>query len=204
MHGLLSLFPLEGVYYEVIAAPCGARYTMPLGVVREDVALQFRVYQDAGLAKILDRRRLRLLLLAPKDPLLYLESIEHKLEKRLLYRGGCPEPDPDLGAWVECITSYLGTQGGVHLYSCDARRLVGESPGYTRLHGCIVETLVILTKIRAGAPLPALPGGVEAYLEWLSWCIKRSGRGLYDELADSLLRAARKALQDRRSNASGI
>lgn len=204
MHGISSLFPLEGVYYEVIAAPCGARYTMPLGVVREGSTLKFRVYREAGLAKILDHRERRLLLLLPRDPLLYVESVEHRIEKRLLYRGDCPEPDPELGAWVECTARYLGGQGGVHLYSCDAKRLAGEPPGYTRLHGCIVEALVVLTKIRAGAPLPALPGGVEAYLEWLSWCIKRSGRGMYDGLADSLLRAAREALQDRESNPRGL
>ncbi|WP_062661734.1 hypothetical protein [Aeropyrum camini] len=94
----------EGVWLEFVAAPCGERYTMPLGVIGSGGAWRFRLYPGVGLVKIAESRgwRVDLRLLAPLDPLAFMESYLHRLEERLSYKSGCPEPDFSLGSWYSC------------------------------------------------------------------------------------------------------
>ncbi len=167
--GLGDLFPVEGVYYETVAFPCGDRYSMPLGVARVGGALYFRVFRGAGLlSRLGDGGSLRLLL--PARPEAFLWSLDHRLESMVEWGGdGCPEPDPSWGAWVACEARGLGWEGDARSYECvGARHLAGYPPGYTRALGCLVEMLVVITKLEAGVPLPEGPGGARGELEWLA------------------------------------
>jgi len=189
-----TLFPLEGVYYEVVSFPCGYRYSMPLGVSRRGGRLLFRVFRGAGLLGRLGGGG-RLYLLAPSRPEAFLWSLEHRLEESISWSGGCPVPDESLGAWVACEARSLGWEGGALRYEClEPRHLAGQPPAYSRAMGCLVEMLVVVSKLEAGAPLPDLPGGVRGYLEWLAWCVSRSSGGGLEGLARGLLeRASRLA-----------
>jgi len=160
------------VFYELVAFPCGARYSMPLGVYSWDPGY-FRVYHGTGMARAY--RGGPLLLLAPRDPLLFLESLEHRLEQRVPYYSGCPFQDPRLGAWYSCLGVPLARDPGADWYACaNPRRIAGEPPhAYTRSYGCLVELLILYTKLLAGA-LSELPPGL---VEGLHRCVERSARG---------------------------
>ncbi len=195
-NGLEYLFPLEGVYYEVIAFPCGHVYSMPLGVVRTGSTLTFRVFRGAGLLSRLGSGG-PLMLLSPLTPEAFLWSLNHELESMITWdpEKRCPVPSPKWGAWVECLAESTGWEGEVRRYVCrDSRHLSGSPPSYTRSLGCLVEMLIIITKLEADAPLPEIRGGVMGYLEWLAWCVSRSSGGRLDAVARGLLeRASRLA-----------
>jgi len=179
------------VFYELIAFPCGARYSMPLGVYSWDPGY-FRVYHSAGMARLY--RGGPLVLLAPRDPVLYLESLEHRLEREIAYASGCPLPEPRLGAWYSCLGVPLAGEPGADWYACvNPRRIAGELfHAYTRAYGCLVELLVIYTKLLANA-IDEVPHGL---VEGLSRCVERSTRG--GRLADAsqrVVQAIREVLR---------
>lgn len=183
----------DGVYSELIAVPCGARYTMPLGVLGGRRPL-FRVYQGTGLYSILRGAARTLYLLAPRDPVAYWMSIEHTLEDLIQWKG-CPAPDPGMGAWYKCIPTLARSEAGYDVYECRGlEHVAGSPPAYTRAHGCLVELMVVYTKLRAGVRME----GVGEYARWLEWCVTRSApmrddltalasklRGLVEDLTSS-------------------
>ncbi len=184
---------IEGLYYEFVAAPCGARATMPLGVTAGP-SPGFFVYKDARLYDVLSTAG-RLLLISPYDPLVFLESVRHELEGRLKWKGGCPEADELLGAWYECEYSLDRVTGEGKHFSCTPLRLIaGRHVPFTRAYGCLVELLVLLTKARAGV----WEGWWLPYAEGLVWCVTRSSRG-----AERYVVPANEVLQELRSLRGG-
>lgn len=179
---------LRGVYYEFIAFPCGAEYSMPLGVFQGEVP-EFRVFPGTGLYRLLREGFRDLYLLAPVDPLNFYRSINHEIEGEIRRQGnGCPAPDQSLGAWYYCAASPAGAGEGYDLYLCrEFKHLSGCLPGYTRVSGCLVELMVILTKLQAGV---AVEGAV-GYAEWLNYCVERASRGSdrYVRVSNELLQA---------------
>lgn len=169
---------LRDVYYEFIAFPCGHRLSSPLGLFGGS----FKAYRGTSLWRALPQTR-RLFLLSPLDPLAFYESVMHQLELRMEWEE-CPKLDERLGAWYLC-TPRLEEEGELYdVYRCEELvHLAGTPPPYSRVMGCLVELLVLLTKARAGA--------VKGYLEharWLAWCVERASRGgRYAEVARVVL-----------------
>lgn len=188
-----------GVWLEVVALTCGPRYSMPLGIMREGGSWLFRLYPGVGLLDIARAAggRLRLYMLSPSDPLSYLESYYHELEQKIDWQEGCPTPDPLLGVWARCEAAFLSVdrETGAHWYRCENLEVV--SPGlwswwtpYYRAYGCLVELLVLASKVRAGvAGYRGLH--IIRHAEMLARCVERSapGRG-------ELREGARRVLQD--------
>ena len=179
-------------FYEVIAFPCGVRLSMPLGVFGWDPGY-FRVYSGTRMHR--HYRGGPLMLLYPANPLLFLDSIEHRLEDVVEWVSGCPVPEPGLGAWYTCMGTLVTVEPGAAWFSCtNPRRVSGSGPvSYSRAYGCIVELLVLYTKAAAGLEVP----GGRGYLEGLRWCVARSSRG--DErlvaVAERLVQAILGVLQ---------
>jgi len=163
---------IEGIYYEFIGLPCGARASMPLGVVAGDQPTFF-VYKGSRLYGSLSTSG-TLRLLSPRDPLLFVKSLRHELEQELQWSEGCPAVDESLGAWYDCRYRLLSLQKEGSSYVCDGIRYLGGLTGpFTRTYGCLVELLVLLTKARAGVWEEwFLP-----YAKGLTWCVERSSRG---------------------------
>jgi len=64
---------IEGIYYEFIGLPCGARVSMPLGVVAGDRPVFF-VYKGSRLyGSLFTSGTMRLL--SPRDPLLLCKKL---------------------------------------------------------------------------------------------------------------------------------
>ncbi len=169
-------------YRELIALPCGARYSMPLGVLGESPAF-FRVFHGAGLAEYL---REPLLLLAPTDPALFLYSLRHELEDMLEYDAGCPRIDPRLGSWFTCNPVLVGSSELYGLYECDRLRplLLVPWTGYSRAYGCLVELLIYYTRVSAGVVDPDT-----GFTRGLALCLERSDKsGRLPSLAREILR----------------
>ncbi len=184
---------IEGLYYEFIAAPCGSRVTMPLGLVAGQAPVFF-VYRGSSLYRALQERG-RVRLLSPYDPLAFLKSVRHQLEVELAWREGCPDVDESLGAWYECNYALREINSEGKSFSCDGLRLIaGKHSPFTRTYGCLVELLVLLTKARAGVWedwwLP--------YAEGLVWCVTRSSRG-----SGPYVVAANEVLQELRALRGG-
>ncbi len=177
-------------FREFIAFTCGERYTMPLGVAGERPGL-VRIYRGAGLYHRFGGGLL--LLLAPRDPLLFYESVTHRLESSIRYEAGCPVVDESLGSWFSCNLTLAGSGPDYDLYLCDGPRLLAASPflGYSRVYGCIVELLVAASKAAAGVSVP------EGYAEGLAWCASRGSMG-----DDRVLRVVEWALQVIRGSVS--
>ncbi len=176
---------ISGIYYEFISFPCGKRrYSMPLGIIWAPQPA-FYIYKTAGLSRLIDSSG-TLFLLSPSDPLLFLESINHTLELKVAFDdNGCPRPS-ELGSWYRCdyVINYNDNEkvGGVCRSFIPVRL---ASVPYTRLYGCLVELLVILTKARAGV----IKDWYLEYARGLRDCIERSSRGAprYVAAADSAL-----------------
>ena len=165
---------LEGAYSELIAMPC-RRYTMPLGILALNPPT-FKAYKGTGLSRILEEAPTQLYLLAPRDPRLYWLSIEHKLED-LIEWTPCPRPDPGMGAWYRCTPEKAEDRGEYTLYKCTGlEHLAGSPPPYSRAHGCLVELMILYTKLRAGVRL----GDPRCYARWLEWCVTRAAPGRED------------------------
>lgn len=165
---------VKGIYYEFIAVACGYRYTMPLGVYFE-ARPRFRVYANSGLYRLLRDGVRVLLLLAPRDPLLFYESLTHRLERVLEWGGdGCPVMSPRLGSWFSCTPTLVEEGLDLDVYEClEFKHVVGTPPPYTRVMGCLVELLVLYTKVKARV----IEEGYLEYAKWLRWCIERASRG---------------------------
>ncbi len=191
--GLPGMGFARGVYYEFIAFPCGGRpYSMPLGVLFGERP-SFRVFEGTGLHGILARRGGLIYLLSPLDPLLFVESVGHSLERLLAWEGSCPRVEPSLGSWFSCTAVYERTSGGADFYYCrEFRNLSSSLLVYSRTYGCLVELLILKTKAEAGVI------GKESleYARWLYWCVKRSSPGeeKYARVALSILQGIEKAL----------
>lgn len=100
-------------------------------------------------------------------------SVRHELERRVEWEGDCPRTTEEAGAWFLCRHS-LKERGELYdLYECEELvHLAGSPPPYSRVTGCLVELLLLLTKARAGA----VRGYVE-HARWLLWCVERASRG---------------------------
>ncbi|MCS7106932.1 MAG: hypothetical protein NZ902_02375 [Acidilobaceae archaeon] len=184
---------LEDVYYEFIAFPCGVRLSSPLGIFGRS----FKVYKGTSLWRALPRAS-RLLLLSPLDPLAFYDSVRHELELRVEWEE-CPRPHERLGAWYSCMPRLLERGELYDVYRCEEfAHIGGTPPPYSRVMGCLVELLVLLTKARVGA--------VKGYLEyarWLTWCVERASRGgRYAEVARLVLQEL-EALEGEGKEAGG-
>ncbi len=183
---------LKGLYYEFIAVPCGSRYTMPLGVYN-GVKPMFTVYREAGLYKVLRGGVDRLFLLAPYDPLLFYESLTHKLESKIEWGGdGCPITSELLGCWFQCTPKLVIEEAGFDIYECLVfKHVAGVPQPYSRVMGCLVELLVVYTKVKAGV----IQEGYLDYARWLRWCIERASRGdpKYVSIANLILQYLEEA-----------
>ncbi|MCE4619543.1 MAG: DUF447 family protein [Desulfurococcales archaeon] len=178
-------------FHEFIAFPCNTRYSTPLGLLGGPPWF-YRVYEGARLRGM---RYDCLVLLAPRDPLLFLESLDHDLEKRVDYEGGIPVPSREMGSWYSCNPSLAAKGVEYDLYYCNRLNplLLAEYNGYVRGYGCFVELLVLYTKVLAGV---AEPG--EEVLEYLEGCIRRTtwSRELHEaarRVVQSLLEPLREA-----------
>ncbi len=165
--------PESGVYYETIAFPCGTRkYSMPVGLlVFEDIAYM-KIYSETGFHEILEKEGTRgIILLSPRNPLLFIESLEHRLEYNVQWNGECVVPDRELGMWISCPAPLI--QYDIPHYtiiSCRPRLLNAPiSVPYTRYYGCIVELLVYITKVLANVDVLD-----EGYIRRMLACIRRS------------------------------
>lgn len=167
-------------FHEYIAVSCSLDYTMPLGLLGSGPYF-FKVYRGAGLQKYLDGNDC-LLLLAPKEPELFLESVVHELESKRLRDSACIL-DSELGSWFTCTPVYVGSSSEYSLYECDDIRPIVKVAfeGYHRGYGCLVELLVLYTKARAGVLTPS-----QEVVEYLLYCMERSGAG--GELIDRVKR----------------
>jgi hypothetical protein len=168
-----------GLWLEFISFPClGARYSMPLGVSLRGGRPFFRIYRGVGFERLLAEAgmpaRFTVMLLSPRDPLLFLESYLHRLEHRVPWACDCPSPRPELGSWLVCKAELAGFTGEFVAYECSGLELavLAEEPGfYSRALGCMVELLVVHSKLAAGVET-----GIDAasYARGLAWCIERS------------------------------
>ena len=192
---------IEGAYYEFVAFPCGGdRYSMPLGLVWGPN--EFYVYRTAGLFRRLGRSG-TLILLSPNDPLAFARSVDHTLELEASWDGGCPRPEPAWGAWYRCEYELRSADGEGASYVCRTlERVAGEPPPYSRVYGCLVELLVLLTKARAGVAEPWYLG----YARGLKWCVERAsrGNGRYVLEAERVLRELEGALGEAERQPRGL
>ena len=187
---------LKGVYYEFIAVTCGRRYTMPLGVLMLEPP-RFKVYRGTGLHSILRSGGASgLRLLSPLDPILYYESIEHRLEHNIRWDiDGCPVADDTLGAWFQCNPRMVEETMEYDVYQCQGfQHITGMTPPYSRVQGCLVELLVILTKAEAGV----VEDNILDYARWLKWCVERASpvEEKYVVLSKRILRRIESSLRE--------
>ena len=177
-----------GPYYEFIAVLCGQKYTMPLGLVFGRYPAFF-VYKSARMSNYLHKGKPNpIYLLSPLDPTLFIKSLRHELEMELSYREGCPQPDSKLGLWYYCKALFSYEDKERYVFRCeDMQKIGGECRPYSRAYGCIVELLVVLTKLQAGIKEPWFL----EYARGLKWCVERSSNE--DErlvsISDEILRS---------------
>ncbi len=189
----------EGVWAELIAFPCGYRYTMPLGVMVRGGRQVFRLYRGVGLLDIAARSgyKLVLRLLAPRLPHLFVESYFHRLEEKVSWEDdGCPRTDVSMGYWFECKAVAERVEGDSYWFSCDGglKPLGGYGlTVYNRAYGCIVELLIIHSKLKAGVTLGE---GYDllSHARMLAWCVERSAPG--DEVLKGYARGLLQGIQE--------
>lgn len=184
---------MEGVWLETVAFPCvNVRYSMPLGVMIRGGDAVFRLFRGVGMLKVVREagleRGFKLALLAPSDPMTFVDSYFHRLEDRLEWDGGCPRPDPSMGAWYLCTAELTGWDGDAAWYRCrGGLRFLAGSLGliaYYRAYGCIIELLIIHSKLVSGA---WRGGDAETAARVLEYCVARSAPERRD-LADAASR----------------
>ncbi|MCE4611602.1 MAG: hypothetical protein F7B17_06510 [Desulfurococcales archaeon] len=199
---------MEGVWLEFVGFPCGCyRYSMPIGLRDYEGVWGFRVFRDVGLARLLESCGMipsfDLFLLAPSDPLVFVESYFHRLEWRIQWGwSGCPSPEPGLGSWFYCSARLAGGGEWGYSYVCEGglRGIVkgGSPPSYYRAYGCIVELLVLHSKVMSGVDVEV---DAARYAEGLYWCVVRSAPGRGDLWLEAwrLLQGIRAALGEARA-----
>ena len=185
---------IKGLYYEFVALPCNdAPYSMPLGLLMREEPL-FRVYRGTGLYRLLGRGRRPLYLLSPFDPMAFVYSVDHSLERRIEWEGKCPKVDPSIGAWFHCVAEFMEASDNADLYICRGFKALTRSlHAYSRTYGCLVELLVLKTKVDAGV----LGEDSLDYARWLYWCVRRSSPGdeRYAGVALSVLQEIERAVR---------
>lgn len=189
--GMVS--PLKkGVYYEFISIPCkgGERmeYSMPLGVLWGDHPM-FKVYKETVLYKYLRNPKLgSLLLYSPNDPMDFFLSIKH--DKIIEKKGPCL-PSRPFALYMICKPHLKESFESYDLYFCtDIKTVYGKPEPYSRTYGCLVEMLVVLTKLKS----KALDRRYLTYLDFLRWCIERSSpkEKRFKEVAEDVMQDARE------------
>lgn len=169
----------EGVYYELLCRLCEPKITTPLGLRFSEGFAYFRAFSDRLREAMRETRKL--VCLAPSDPLLFYEVV---VERREPF--SC-EDKPDLakGHWFMCEPEMVERTELFDLYRCkNFSFLWGFLEPYTRAYGCLVELLVLFTKVRASV----LKKEAVEYARWLSWCVERSSS------VESHVHAARRLL----------
>ncbi|MCE4603532.1 MAG: DUF447 family protein [Aeropyrum sp.] len=190
----------SGVWLEFVALTCDIKYSMPLGVMRSGEEWLFRVYRGAGLLKHLQRHPdgSKIMLLSPSDPMAFLKSFYHELENEVEYEDSCPKPDTSLGSWYLCTAREIRSERHSVWFMCvGGLEEVASSTWipYFRAYGCLVELLVLASKVKAGLP-EYLSGRSLIYSEELFRCVRRSAaaRGELVEGAERVLQDIRKAV----------
>lgn len=178
----------ENVYYEFICRVCESELVTPIGFIASEGRIHFRVFSQRLRESI--RKASRLLCLSPSNPLLFY---------RVVIEGSspiesCNKIDTSMGHWLECKPTLIAELEEYEVYSCESPRLTqGSMPPYTRSYGCLVELLVLLTKIKAGI----LNKEALDYAKWLVWCVERSSPGTeYVHAARHVLNAISRALRE--------
>ncbi len=187
----------QGVYYEFISIPCIDKerlsYSMPLGIIFLNHTIKFKVYRGTGLFKILEyyKENIELMMYSPKDPLDFYLSLVH--DKDLEKGGPCTPPKPYI-MYITCKPVLNKKNENYNEYICGNIRLEkGDPVPYSRAYGCLVEMLVILTKIEAGVSLEFFLN----YLKDLKWCVERASpyNSRLKEVAELVLQRALKTEQ---------
>ncbi|WP_292320948.1 DUF447 domain-containing protein [Caldisphaera sp.] len=182
---------IKGIYYEFISFLCNYRYSMPLGILYNEEPL-FYVYKTTKMAKLLSKEsQNRIYLLSPYDPILFLDSLEHKIENNISYDNGCPKLDESIGIWYNCNAIYKKEfNDKLEFYCSNLLKLKGDAVPYNRSYGCIVELLVLLTKVQAGVKEPWFL----TYANGLKWCVERSSNKdeRYAKVSDHILQLLKK------------
>ncbi|AFZ70906.1 Protein of unknown function (DUF447) [Caldisphaera lagunensis DSM 15908] len=161
---------LKNIYYEFIAFTCNTRYSMPIGILFKDKP-KFYVYKTTRLSKILNDKSL-IYLLSPNDPLIYLKSLDHEIENEIKYVNGCPDLD-NMGSVYLCYSRFLREDENGIEFECEKfEKIKGENLPYTRVYGCLVEMLILLTKIEANV----IEDWFLDYAKGLKWCVERASK----------------------------
>jgi len=184
---------VKGVVYEFIAIPCGHKYTMPLGLRWEDTP-RARVYRGTGLYHLITSGGVeRILLYSPVNPLDFILSITHELDKEL--DGECEAPRPYtvlyMCKWPRVL---VNTKEYVEL-ECPGEMVEGTPIPYTRLYGAIIEFLVTASKVGAGVLEEEF---ARACMQCSEWAARRAGGGAFMAMQDALQAAVKTLLGPRR------
>ena len=173
-------------FHELIALPCGRKYSMPLGLLGGPPWF-YRAFRESGLY---EHGYDCLFLLSPLDFTLFYKSLIHKLEKELRYESDNPVPDPSLGSWYYCFPVLVSSGFEYNLYYCDKIHKLYEItyPGYVRGKGCFLELLIILSRVKAGIWIPN-----KDVIEYLDNCVRRSIRD--GEIRDITRRVVQSILE---------
>ncbi|MDP8002572.1 MAG: hypothetical protein ACP5I6_02410 [Caldisphaera sp.] len=187
----------KGIYYEFIAFLCDKAYAMPLGILYYDKPI-FYVYKSTTMAKLLNLNKdtsNSIYLLSPNDPTLFLESLEHRIENRIIHNNKCLDFDDKLGSWYYCNSYINKDHCDKYEFYCDNfYKIKGENIPYSRSYGCLIELLILLTKVKAGIKEQWFLN----YASGLKWCVERSSNKdeKYVELSEKLLQMLRKHLEE--------
>lgn len=163
---------IKNIYYEFISFPCKTRYSMPLGILYNDKPL-FYIYKTTKMSSILSRNKENLLyLLSPNDPILFIKSLNHEIEKEIDYENDCPNLD-NLGSIYLCDSLFIREDENRLEFQCiKFEKIKGDNTPFTRVYGCLVEMLVLLTKVESGV----IEDYFLDYAKGLKWCIERSSK----------------------------
>ena len=194
----MSVYMEDGVVYEFIAVPCGARYTTPLGL-RWGPTPWARVYRSTRLYALIKEGVVdRMILYSPLDPRDFILSITHQLDALL---EECRPPKPYAVAY-ECTPRIKGGTSDYIDVACPGSLRLGIPTPYTRLYGAIVETLVLASKIGAGVVNEEF---ARACMQCCRWALQRVHSGGQEHVAlQELLRSALKRLCGYRCLEEGI
>lgn len=186
---------IKGIYYEFISFLCNSRHSMPLGILYDKDPI-FYVYKTTKMAKLLSKEsQNKIYLISPYDPLLFLDSLEHRIKDKIKYNNDCPEPDENIGTWYYCNAIYRNeSRDRLEFYCKNFFKLKGKAIPYSRSYGCIIELLVLLTKVQAGFKEPWFL----TYANGLKWCVERSSNKdeKYEKASEYLLQLLRKYYEE--------
>jgi hypothetical protein len=182
---------IEGVVYEFIAIPCGYKYTMPLGLRWGDPPIA-KVYRGTGLYSILKSADVeRIVLYSPANPLDFVLSITHELDKDVTAE--CEPPRPYMIKY-SCWPRVRADREDYIELECPGEIGEGIPLPYSRLYGAIIEILVIASKVGAG-----VLGGEFASncMQCSEWAARRAGGRAFMDMQEVLQTAAKTLLGSR-------